>query len=1212
MSEVSQLHRRFPLLLLLLVALVLFFGAGCDQPKHVSTDTGPSLPDAEAVHYRDVVSDFYTGTIAMRVTDPDHPERYLTRASELEPDEPAIWANLGLYYLRTSKQIEKATICLEKAHSLAPNSTEIEALLGHLEDQQGHIPEAIAHFKQAVQLDPKNLHAHFTLSELIERQQDPNSDADYQAQMEAILKEQPNNLKALFELARIAAKRKDTATFQRVLQQLKVLSSTWPANPQLTETMKMALSSSDMIAANANLMRTHNLLKQSLIYRKSLSALTPDNNAIGIPMEHFLKLTTPSPTPAPPDPFTFKEDPIKGGENGKAAQALFLCLTPEVLPAVAQNFEKKPVFQGSNSLITADGHNVRITTNDKTITLPFPGGGSAAPPSPAGVLPVDLFYDFRMGLVLAGEGGLRIYRLDENGAFQDVTARSKLPAAILNARCYGVWAADVDLDGDLDLIVGLMEGGTLTLRNNGDGTFTPLHTFDEIKNLRGFLWADIDGDGAPDAAFLDAQGQAHIFMNMRAGQFVPRFLPEDFGAVAALGAGDVDRDGLLDFIMLKADGEIVRLSDKSEGHSWDTAELARWQGFSAPPIGSARLFIADMDNNGGLDIVASTPQGGQAWLSDEKGVFQPLEASPGASVTMIADIDGDGRLDLLALDAGGKAVQRINKSAPSPKGKNYHWMELRPRATNVARKQQAGDSNSFTQDASGDSRINSFGIGGEVEVRSSLLVQKQAITGPVVHFGLGENSDADYTRIVWPNGAVQGEFGFKASQQATVVQRLIGSCPWLFAWDGHKMNFVTDFLWRSPLGLRINAQDTAGVMTTEDWVKIRGDQLAPKDGVYDIRITAELWETHFFDLVSLMVVDHPVGSEVYVDERFAFPPPRCEVHATDPPHPILRAVDDHGTDVTDIVRERDGKYLDTFGRGQYQGITRDHYVEVEIPRDAAKTGGAVTLLANGWIHPTDSSINVAVSQGEHDPPHPLSLEIPNGKGGWVTVKPNLGFPSGKTKTILIDLSDVLPKEPANDPVYRLRLRTNLEVYWDCLQWTTLRPSTPLKTERMALKTAELRYRGFSAISQANPSSPELPDYDKIQAKTQVWRDLIGYCTRFGDVRELLQKVDDRYVIMNAGDELALQFEAPPPPPSGWVRDFVLIGDGWEKDGNYNTAFSKTVLPLPSHSRPNYNVPPGRLEDDPVYRQHPKDWEVYHTRYITPDAFRNALRPGPLH
>ena len=57
----------------------------------------------------------------------------------------------------------------------------------------------------------------------------------------------------------------------------------------------------------------------------------------------------------------------------------------------------------------------------------------------------------------------------------------------------------------------------------------------------------------------------------------------------------------------------------------------------------------------------------------------------------------------------------------------------------------------------------------------------------------------------------------------TVVaeQRLKGSCPWVFAYNGTEMAFVTDFLWRSPLGLRINAQDTAGVNQTEDWVRNR-------------------------------------------------------------------------------------------------------------------------------------------------------------------------------------------------------------------------------------------------------------------------------------------------------------------------------------------------------------------------------------------------------
>ena len=67
------------------------------------------------------------------------------------------------------------------------------------------------------------------------------------------------------------------------------------------------------------------------------------------------------------------------------------------------------------------------------------------------------------------------------------------------------------------------------------------------------------------------------------------------------------------------------------------------------------------------------------------------------------------------------------------------------------------------------------------------------------------------------------------------------------------------------------------------------------------------------------------------------------------------------------------------------------------------------------------------------------------------------------------------------------------------------------------------------MTQAGASSPEIPDYETITGTTQRWFDLIGFYTRFGDVRELLEKVDDRYVIANAGDELCSAFPAPPEP-----------------------------------------------------------------------------------
>jgi hypothetical protein len=184
----------------------------------------------------------------------------------------------------------------------------------------------------------------------------------------------------------------------------------------------------------------------------------------------------------------------------------------------------------------------------------------------------------------------------------------------------------------------------------------------------------------------------------------------------------------------------------------------------------------------------------------------------------------------------------------------------------------------------------------------------------------------------------------------------------------------------------------------------------------------------------------------------------------------------------------------------------------------------------------------------------------------------------------------------------------MEIYWDALQYAAGLDDKLARLRPLRPDVAELRRRGFSRITQANRRSPELPHYYQIAGTGQPWRDLIGYYTRFGDVRELLDKVDDRYVIMNAGDELALRFAAPPEPPAGWKRDFVWASDGWTKDGNLNTRFSKTVLPLPAHEQTRYDRPPGSLDDDPVYRRFPDDWLKFHTRFITPALFERALRP----
>lgn len=1190
MQNARTVFRGTALALILVAAL---FNGGCGCNNGGSNDGGRTTSPAD---YNKVVSLFTVSSIMLE-TDDKHKVTYLTKMTETAPDEPAGWANLGLSQLR-GNQLKDASTNLQKAAELAPQNPGIEKLLALLAERSGQLPVAIEHYKKALEKTPDDIRARYALAQQQERLNTPEGDAEYQKEMQTLLDKQPDNLVVQLNLARIAAKRNDTATLQKMIGLLEARTGTFDSR-SLDSFQKLKAAVAGGHARALDVQQLLNVLRVNIAFPQSFAALQKsDKEGAGEPIRQFIKLPPMPATPAAPDTgITFESAPLLSkGDTGKAGWAGVLIKDEN----------------GEQILLTADGKAVHL---ENGASLPFPGGPKAGPPGPNGILSLDMNYDLKNDLCFAGNGGVKLYQQAENGTFTDVTAKTGLPASVLSAAYTGAWGADIEADGDLDIVLGAENGTPTVLRNNGDGTWKAIHPFNGVSGLRDFAWADLDGDGSNDAALIDGQGKLHIFANQRAGLFRERPLPSGVGKTAALAAADMNNDGKLDLLALQADGTVLRISDKNQGTDWETAEIGRWA--SAPKdlaAGTARLMVGDLDNNGGLDVVASTPTAAQVWLCDDKNAYAPLPAPISAGVLTLADVTKDGRLDLIGLSPQGQPVRLVSKGT-----KNYAWQELRPRAKEEELDSHKNDLKSGllgpNGKGSGDRRVNSFGIGSEIECRAGLLYQKQVVTSPVVHFGLGTYPSIDAIRILWANGDVRAEFAapyadpgdaIPANQSVTLRHRLKGSCPFLFTWNGKEMQFVTDCIWRSPLGLRINAQDTAGSSQTEDWVKIRGDQLVPDaDGMYDVRITAELWETHFFDHVSLLTVDHPAGTDIFVDERFAFPQPPRQVYVTGVTQPIKKAVDDNGTDVTEIVKERDGRHLDTFGRGEYQGVTRDHWVEIELGEETAKTA-PLWLVCYGWVHPTDSSINVALGQGHNPPPQGLSLETPDAQGHWSVAKPGLGFPEGKVKTILINLDGVFkPGAPR-----KLRLRTNLEVYWDSIRWAAGQPQTPVKTQRLAAQTAELRYRGFSEVKAADASSPELPQsYEKLDSAAPQWRDLIGYCTRYGDILELLQQVDDRYVIMNAGDEMRLKFKAPPPPPTGWIRDYVLIGDGWEKDGDYNTGFSKTIMPLPYHGQKTYNIPPGRLEDDPAYRLHPQDWQNYHTRYITPEGFSDAFRPG---
>jgi len=265
-------------------------------------------------------------------------------------------------------------------------------------------------------------------------------------------------------------------------------------------------------------------------------------------------------------------------------------------------------------------------------------------------------------------------------------------------------------------------------------------------------------------------------------------------------------------------------------------------------------------------------------------------------------------------------------------------------------------------------------------------------------------------------------------------------------------------------------------------------------------------------------------------------------------------------------------------------------------------GKGFYLFLQGWIFPTDASINVAISQSQEMKVSPPCVQVVDKNGNWVTVIENLGFPMGKDKTVIADLTG---KFLSDD--HRIRIRTNMEIYWDQIFWSDCSTESPVITNTLEPVRADIHYRGLSrGYRKGGRYGPHWFDYADVDT-TRKWRDLTGNYTRYGDVLPLLQESDDKYIITNAGDETSVDFSDSnlPPLKNGWKRDFLIRSVGWVKDGDLNTAFGNTVLPLPFHHMKSY--PPGendRYPDDEDHRIYNRE---YNTRTVTSDGYMKAFR-----
>ena len=728
---------------------------------------------------------------------------------------------------------------------------------------------------------------------------------------------------------------------------------------------------------------------------------------------------------------------------------------------------------------------------------------------------------------------------------------------------------DYDSDGDLDLYVS-SPGGDRLLRNNLDGTWTDVTTsaLPAGTGSRAAVAADFDRDGDVDLVLARAGGGLLLLDNRRGGRFTerPAGLPGS-GGVLALAAGDLNADGRPDLVWT------------TETEAW--VSLNRGDGTFLPPhaLGSGGTpLLFDFDNDGALDVFLAGSRGSWLYRNDGSGSFTRVEeAFPPAAAAEAVDADGDGDLDLVVITDKGSAQLFVNEG-----GNANGWMDVALRGL-----------------PTGSAKVNRFGYGSEVEARSGPLYVFRTAWRPVTHIGLGSRRRADVLRILWTNGIPQNALDPPARTLLEEVQQLKGSCPFLFAFDGTRWRFVTDALGKSPLGLLYDGVHQAA-SDTREWLVVAGALLAPTGGRLVLDFTEELWETVYFDLAELSAVDHPAGTEIVSNERMV-PPPFPPKRLFTVSHPYVpRALDERGRDRTQEIAREDGLRLGDFAPTRYQGIVAPHELVLELPR--ARGAGRVMLYLTGWVFYADTSINVSLSQGGR-PERPFGplLEVPDGKDGWKTAIPAMGYPAGKTKTMALDLSDVLDR---SDP--RVRIRTNLAVYWDRIAYTVDESEAPFRLTAAPLESARLFERGFSRRVRETPDGPHVFLHDEVDTAPR-WADMAGFYTRFGDVRELLGFPDDRYVVMKGGDCVRLEFDASrlPPLAPGWVRDYVLVLDGWEKDADKNTVAGQTVLPLPFHGQEDSRYGEGQAYPDDA--SHRRFREKYLTRRGGPEEFRDALR-----
>ena len=763
--------------------------------------------------------------------------------------------------------------------------------------------------------------------------------------------------------------------------------------------------------------------------------------------------------------------------------------------------------------------------------------------SDAVALWADIDDDGDLDVVFCGGSGTVILRQETEGSWSDGQVLGTTP-------CTAGAIADADHDADLDvLITGPM--GTELYSNNRDGSFRALAAemgFAGQGSGRQALFADLDGDRDLDVLVVNSDPPHDIWQNDRTWRYQAMPGLEDLRRtpLVAAAVADADADGHREVYGLASNADLYRWS--RDGSSWKRKLLLA--GGATPAADSAgELDFADFNGDGRGELLRVLG-GGFAIVDPISGDLLHDESVPNLAHAMALVLDVEQGPSLAAVHGTTLSIW--------PPGSGRHtFMAVTP----TGRNEVASPSTA----SPGQMRSNASGIGTAVRARVAgrwtVLDRMDVHSGPgqslqPLSFGLGGHDRADFMRLDWTDGVSQTELDLEAGRHHVIeeTQRQLASCPVLFAWNGKAFEFVGDVLGGAALGY-LDAPGRYAPPRPVEGFLLDAASLAVRDGRYALKLAEPMEENAYLDSARLTVYDLPPGWDMVLDERLAVggaPATGRHIAFRRAAAPVSVTTAD-GIDVTELATAKDKRApspgeLDPRFIGllkQDQALT----LEFAHPLDP---DGAV-LVADGWIeYPYSQTVFAAWQAGVRYRPTTLQARAVDGE--WVTIAEEFGYPAGMPRTMALPLPKLPPGTDA------LRLTSNMEIYWDRLRVVWEEPLENVVTATLDPVTARVARTGFA---KRNTGPQRLPYYDYAK-RSPYWdaKAPQGLYTSFGDARELVRDADGALAIISSGEEVHLEFDAPPEAPPGHRRFFRIVFHGWAKDMDLYTLDGDTLDPMP--------------------------------------------------